>query len=210
MVLKSYLKSKVVWILALAVFLIFRLTSGYFSQAVDIYTSSKVRNYSEGLIAQCIEEELIKELENADIFIENFDSNGNVSYAYVNSLLINKIRNNVIIYTDEAINLINAHQDFDRIEIPLGYFFGIKYFLADGVKIPIELEVIGNQDVELRMDTISKGINTTIIEIYLDISIDIQVVIPFQSKITTTTTQIPLAMEIMNNEIPYYLGDIIE
>lgn len=211
MALKSWLKNKFIWIiigLATLGIIVWRIGSGYFSKAVDVYTVSKVRNYAEALIAASIEEELLKELEDADLFIENYDSNGNVSYAYVNSLKINRIRNNVILYTDKAISKINAHTDFEKIEIPLGYFFGVRYILADSIKIPIELEVIGNQNVELRMETISKGINTTIVEIYLDISLEIQVVIPLQNKVTVTSTKIPLAMEIMNNEVPYYLGDL--
>lgn len=208
--IKSFLKNKYFWILGLLIFLIGRISSGYFSEGVKIYTSSKVRNYAEGLIAQCVDEKLLKELQNANILVENYDSNGKVSYAYANSYKINEIRNSVILYTDEAINQINLHSDFDLIEVPFGYFFGIKYFLAGGVKVPISLEVIGNQDVEVKTETISRGINTTIIEIYLDVSIDIQVVIPFQNNVTTTKTKIPIALEIMNNEIPYYLGDISE
>lgn len=208
--IKSFLKNKFVWLLGIFIFLVGRISSGYFSEGVKIYTSSKVRNYAEGLIAQCVDEKLLHELQNANILVENYDSNGKVSYAYANSFKINEIRNSVILYTDEAINKINLHSDFDLIEVPFGYFFGIKYFLNNGVKIPISLEVIGNQDVEIKIDTLSRGINTTIIEIYLDISIDIQVVIPFQNNVTTTKTKIPIALEIMNNEIPYYLGDIIE
>lgn len=206
--LKSYLRNKYIWVIGLGAILIWRLSSGYFSQAVEIYTDSKVRNYAEGLIAESIEERLLNELNDGNLFIENYDSNGNVSYAYIDSYKINKIRNDVILYTDEAINEINDHQDFGYIEVPLGYFFGIKYFLADGVRVPIDLEVIGNQDVELDMQTLSKGINTTIVQINLNIDIHIQVVIPFQSNITTTSTIIPLAIQIMNNDIPYYLGDL--
>ncbi len=206
--LRSYLRNKYIWVIGLGAILIWRLSSGYFSQAVEIYTDSKVRNYAEGLIAESIEERLLNELNDGNLFIENYDSNGNVSYAYIDSYKINKIRNDVILYTDEAINEINDHQDFGYIEVPLGYFFGIKYFLADGVRVPIDLEVIGNQDVELDMQTLSKGINTTIVQINLNIDIHIQVVIPFQSKITTTSTIIPLAIQIMNNDIPYYLGDL--
>lgn len=206
--LKSFLKNKYIWFLGITIFIFGRISSGYFSDGVKIYTSSKVRNYAEGLIAQAVEEKLLNELKNANILVENYDSNGKVSYAYANAHKINEIRNNVILYTDEAINKINAHSDFDVIEVPFGYFFGIKYFLANTVKIPISLEVIGNQDVEVKIDTLSRGINTTIIEIYLDVSIDVQVVIPFQDNVTTTKTKIPLALEIMNNEIPYYLGDI--
>ena len=193
--LKSYLRNKYIWVIGLGAILIWRLSSGYFSQAVEIYTDSKVRNYAEGLIAESIEERLLNELNDGNLFIENYDSNGNVSYAYIDSYKINKIRNDVILYTDEAINEINDHQDFGYIEVPLGYFFGIKYFLADGVRVPIDLEVIGNQDVELDMQTLSKGINTTIVQINLNIDIHIQVVIPFQSKITTTSTIIPLAKD---------------
>ena len=44
------------------------------------------------------------------------------------------------------------------------------------------------------------------IEINLFVAIDIQVVIPFQENITRTEVTIPLAIEIMNNDVPYYLG----
>jgi len=186
------------------------MASGYFSEAVESYTASIVKNYSEGLIADSVDDEILEDLEGANFFIESYDSTGKVSYAYVDSLKLNQIRNDVILYMDQAINLINDHSDFDYIEIPIGYIFGIKYFFSHGLRIPISLEVIGNQDVELKIDTVTKGINTTVIEIYLNISVDIQVVIPFQSELTTTSTSIPLAIEIMNNEIPYYLGDIIE
>lgn len=201
---KSYLKNKYIWILGLIALLLWRLASGYFSKAVDVFTESKVRNYAEELIANVVEEEILTELQQMDIFKESYDSNGKVSYAYIDPYNINKIRNKVVQSTDEAIAKINEHEDFGHIEIPLGYFFGIKYFLADGVRVPIRLEVIGNQDVEIKTDTITKGINTTIVEMYLEISVEVGVVIPFQSKITNTTTRIPLAMSIMNNEIPFF------
>lgn len=204
------LKNKLVWILIAALIVVIKMASGYFSEAVSIYTASVVRNYSEGLIASAVEEEVLVDLEEVNFFNESYDSNGKVSYAYVDSLKLNQIRNDVIQYTDEAIALINDHSDFDYIEIPFGYIFGIKYFLTNGIRIPIRLEVIGNQDVEIKVDATTKGINTTIVEIYLDVSIDVQVVIPFQSELIVTKTKIPLTIEIMNNEIPYYLGDIME
>lgn len=207
--LRSLLKNKLLWISIISLFIIMKMASGYFSEAVKSYTESIVRNYSEALIANSVEDELIDDLNNAKFLIEKYDENGKVSYAYINSLKINQIRNDVILYMDQAINLINDHSDFDHIKIPIGYLFGIKYFFPHNIRIPINLEVIGNQDVELKINTLSQGLNTTIVEIYLDISVDIQVVIPFQSEITTTITSIPLSIEIMNNEIPYYYGDII-
>ncbi len=208
--LKSWLKNKYLWLGVFSVFLISRVATGYFSKAVNIYTASLVRNYAEGLIAECMEEEVLKDLESADLFIEKYDANGKVSYATIDSSKINKIRNRVILYTDRAIATINEHEDLKKIKIPAGYLIGLKYFFVDGFEVPIQMQVIGNQDVELKTNTISKGINTTIIEIYLDISVNVQVVIPFQNQITVTSTQIPLAIEVMNNDIPYYLGDFFQ
>ena len=39
--------------------------------------------------------------------------------------------------------------------------------------------------------------------------LEIQIVIPLQSEKLITENVIPLALEIMNNDIPYYLGDIL-
>lgn len=207
--LKFYLRNKIIWILGIIVFILFKVSSGYFSETVKLYTTSMVRNYSEALIANSIENELMDKIGNSSFLIEKYNSKGYVSYAYLNSYKVNDVRNSIILYMDEAIEEINQHNDLQSIDIPLGYLFGTKYFLTHGIKIPITLDVIGNQDVEVKIDTISKGINTTIIEIYLLVSIDIQVVIPLQKEVVITETKIPLSIEILNNEIPYYLGDFL-
>lgn len=209
MPLKSYLRNKLVWISAILIALIFKASSGYFSDSVKTFTEFKARNYAEGLIAYTLEDQLLDKISNSNFLIEKYNSDGYISYAYIDSYKINDIRNSAVLYMDKAIDKLNEHVDFEVIEIPFGYIFGTKYFLANGVRVPIYIEALANQDVEVKMDTISKGINTTIIEIYLDISIDIQVVIPFQSNVITTNTIIPLSMEIINNEIPYYLGDFL-
>ena len=102
--------------------------------------------------------------------------------------------------------LFDSSEDFDSIDIPMGYFFGFRYFFVDKIKVPLKIDVIGNQDVEISVDANDLGINTTMIEINLFVAIDIQVVIPFQENITRTEVTIPLAIEIMHNDVPYYLG----
>ena len=88
----------------------------------------------------------------------------------------------------------------------MGYFFGFRYLFVDKINVPLKIDVIGNQDVEISVDANDLGINSTMIEINLFVAIDIQVVIPFQENITRTEVTIPLAIEIMNNDVPYYLG----
>ena len=195
MPLKFFLKNKYVWLAALVAAFLFRFSSGYFSESVKMYTDSKIKNYANEIINESIRRELLTSTDFSDILIENYDSNGKVSYAYLNA---NKI------------DQINDAKSFETIEIPLGYFFGSEYLLADGMKMPIKLKILGDEDIEVVSDISSKGINTTIIQMYLYIKINIQVVIPFQSQMVVSESKIPICFEILNNEVPYYLGDILE
>ena len=71
------------------------------------------------------------------------------------------------------------------------------------------MEVIGNQKIDIKSNIESYGLNTTILQIDLYVCLEIQSVIPFQSNKIVTETLIPLSLEIMNNDIPYYLGDLM-
>lgn len=70
------------------------------------------------------------------------------------------------------------------------------------------MEVIGSHDVGITSSVVEYGINNSVIEIALVINLSIQVFIPFQEESITSTSKIPLSVEIINNEVPYfYLGD---
>ena len=56
----------------------------------------------------------------------------------------------------------------------------------------------------------SYGLNTTVLEINMAIALNIKSVIPFQTHTVQTKISIPIALEILNNDIPYYLGDIVK
>ena len=209
--LKNYLKkNSIMFLLALIIGLIGRMSVGYFSDAVKTYAESIIINYSRNIIDQGVTNGVIDDLNGESLLQEVYDSNGKVSYAYLDARKINMIRTNTSKYVTEAIDVINNQDTFKSIEIPLGYFFGRNYFLSNGIKVPIELEVIGNQSIEIKSSVESYGINTTILKVELHVSLDIQSVIPFQSAKIKTNTIIPLSLEIINNEIPYYLGDLLE
>ena len=210
MPLKFFLKNKYIWLAALIAAFLFRFSSGYFSESVRIYTDSKIKNYANEVINESIKKEMLTTTDFSDIIIEKYDTNGKVSYAYVNSNKINVIKYKTTEYVQTAIDQINDANNFDKIEIPLGYFFGSKYLLADGIKMPIKLKILGDEDIEIVSDVKTYGINTTIIQINLHIKINIQVVIPFQSQMVESESKIPICFEIINNEVPYYLGDILE
>lgn len=204
---KTFIRNRYIWALAFIIGLLWKFITGYFSNAIDVYTTTKIKNYAEDVIITSIEEEILDNVSDSDFLVESYDSQGKVSYAYFDTQKINLVRNTIAKYMDNIINRIEHHQDLQKIDIPIAYFLGTKYFLSNSFKIPISLEVVGNQDIDIKTEKIVSGLNTTIFEINLVIAVEIYVVIPFQSKKIETSTQIPIAIEILNNEIPYYYSD---
>lgn len=196
--------------LAILVGFVGKFSMNYFSQAVKAYTESLIISYARQVIDEGVSEGVVELLDGKNLINEVYDDNGKVSYAYLDAQTINYVRNNISKYITNCIDTINQGENFHSIELPLGYFFGRNYFLTNGIKIPIELEVVGYQEVEIEKLVESYGLNTTILQINLKISLFIQSVIPFQTDMIEAKSSIPIALEILNNDIPYYLGDILK
>lgn len=208
--LKYFLvKSKLAIVLALLLAFLCKFSMGYFSNAINAYTEALIISYSKEVIDKGVSTGIIDLLDGKSILNEVYDEKGKVSYAYLDVQILNYLRSNIAEYILKCINEINEGEDFKSIELPLGYFFGRNYFLTNGIKVPIHLEVIGYQDVFIEKKINTLGLNTTILEINLVVELNIRSVIPFQTDIINSKSSIPLALEILNNDIPYYLGDIL-
>ncbi|MDE7263941.1 MAG: sporulation protein YunB [Anaeroplasmataceae bacterium] len=207
---------KFVWLgsflllIILFVFFAGRFTMSYFSEAIGVYTESLIISYATKVIDKGINNGVVELLDGKSVLNETCDSTGKVTYAYLDVKTINHLRNNISEYLTECIETINKGEEFHTVELPIGYFFGLNYFYSKGIRVPIDLEVVGNQEVVIEKTIESYGLNTTVLQINMVISLNIQSVIPFQRNMVQTQISIPVAFEILNNDIPYYLGDIVK
>ena len=184
-----------------------RFSKSYFSEAIEVYTESLVIGYATEVIDDGIREGVVELLDGKSVLCESYDATGKVTYAYLDVKTINYLRNNISRYIATCIDTINQGEKLKTVELPLGYFFGLHYFYSKGIRVPISLEVVGNQDVVIEKNVKSYGLNTTVLEIDMIITLNIRSVIPFQANTVQTQISIPVALEILNNDIPYYLGN---
>ncbi len=183
-----------------------KFSMSYFSESVGVYTESLIIAYATEVIDEGISEGVVDLLDGKSVLCESYDSAGKVTYAYLDVKTINHLRNNISRYLAKSIDKINQGEHFKTIELPLGYFFGLNYFYSKGIRIPIHLEVVGNQDVVIEKNVESYGLNTTVFQMNMVVTLNIQCVIPFQTKTVQTKINVPIALEILNNDIPYFLG----
>ncbi|OQP15927.1 sporulation protein YunB [Geobacillus zalihae] len=88
--------------------------------------------------------------------------------------------------------------------IPLGKITDNVLLANLGPRIPVQFQIVGNVDSEVTKEIRAYDINSFFIEIDIHVSVDIQVVIPFASKISNVTTDIPVVMRFIPGEVPQF------
>ncbi len=179
-----------------------RFIIGYYSEDVISHAEIEALNYAEEIIMDSISNDVINNLEDPNMFTSEY-KDGKLIRMYLNTYKLNYIRNQVSKYTDSSIEKMNSN-NFNKVCVPLGYFFGLKTLFDLDLEIPISMEVIGNQRVDINYKSLTSGINTTIVEFFIEIAIDLRLTLPLKIINTSSVTKIPLAYEIINNDIPYF------
>lgn len=95
--------------------------------------------------------------------------------------------------------------------IPLGHATNNIFLARLGPKIPLKLKTNSTMTTGIKTNVKDYGINNAIIELDLTIEANIQIILPFASKVTEVTFTTPLSIDMINGKIPsYYLGSELE
>lgn len=92
------------------------------------------------------------------------------------------------------------------VEIPLGQVTGNSVLANLGPKIPVNLEFVGNVRTNIYQEEREWGINSSWVSLYLYVEVDVQVVIPFTTEVTTVHTEIYMDGGAIMGEVPEFYG----
>lgn len=201
-----------------------------FTPLIIDYAEIQAERLAILVINQAITEEIGSEIDIDDLFIIIKDDNGDIKSMDFNPLSVNKmlsmITNNVEIYLRnlengnlDELGLKNSSfsgYDIDKLkqgiiyEVPTGIIFGKSILYNIGPKIPVRISLVGDIISNVDTEITSYGINNALIEITVNISVIEQVMLPFASKKVTVSTNVPIAIKLVQGAVPeYYLnGDV--
>jgi len=91
--------------------------------------------------------------------------------------------------------------------IPLGAVTKNAFFAQLGPKIPVRFTAIGDVDVDLNESIERVGINNTWIRVSLDLEVQVEIIIPYQTKMEKVTTTIPVGLLFVPGEVPQFYGE---
>ena len=176
------------------------------------------------VINNAIEQQFLKENQEInDLVVVQKDANGKIASVDFNTAVINRILAKTDDYVMESLKAATEGR-IERLVLPevesgKGESRGIIYYIPFGQvtnnsllgnlgpRIPVQFQVIGNVASEVTKEIKPFGINSALIEVDIHVSVDIQVVIPFASKVATVTTDIPIAMHVLPGEVPQFYNN---
>ncbi|WP_043964978.1 sporulation protein YunB [Anoxybacillus thermarum] len=160
-----------------------------------------------------------------DFRVENFikiekDEHGKISAIDFNATVVNR----VLAKTTNRVqrNLKAASEgklsalEFPDVQIETEKEQGIVYYIPLGQAtnnvllgnlgphIPVRFYVIGDVHSDVNKNIRPFGINNALIEIAIHIEVNVQIIIPFATKTATIQNDIPVAIQIIQGEVPQF------
>ena len=167
----------------------------------ELSTQMAVSNASD--IVTAAVNDAITEMTSENDFGSNYfveisrDDEGNVVSVSGNMANINafssQLLNRVIKSADSATITVN---------IPLGNLTGSNLLLGKGPDVVIDIVMLTSSRVDYKSEINSLSINQSDYKLYLDVSVDIDVLIPWGSESTTVVTQVLIADTVIVGKVP--------
>lgn len=205
--------------------IVLRIISIRVSPILMNYAELETKKLSSIVINRAVNKQLANGMNIDEMFNIIKNDNGEIATIDFNPAIVNKVLNtttNVVLINLKAIEEGNIDfielpdilisNDKDKLkngiiyEIPLGTITNSGFLSNLGPKIPIKLNIIGSVESNVKTNIKEYGINNALVEIYIRISVTEQINVPFISKRVTVTSDIPVALKVIQGSVPKYYG----
>ena len=179
------------------------------------------------IINDAVSKQLTDELNTDNLFEINKDNSGTINSIDFNSKIVNQVltttTNSVSVnlkYLEEGrIDLITLpdsvliNYDKEDLEegiiyrVPSGIVFGNTILSNIGPKIPVKLNLIGSITSNVKTKATNYGINNALIEVYVNLKVTLEVILPFTKEKTTVKSSVPLAIKLVQGNVPSFYSN---
>lgn len=118
-----------------------------------------------------------------------------------------KINNILFLYTNNIIkNIKSFEKKLNIYFVPMGAIYSLPILTNLGPKIPFKIIILGDTSNEVKTNIKEYGINSSLIEVVLNIHMRIEVIFPFVSDEILLEKNIILDSKVIQGDIPKYYG----
>lgn len=155
-------------------------------------------------INETIRDEFGNKISYDDLMTVKTDKEGNVVMIQANTVELNRIGSQITLAVQNRINNIGARS----VKLPMGLLFKNDLFAYYGPKIPFKMSPVGSVNTSYRSEFQAAGINQTRHIVYLDVTSNVQVIIPLARNMISISSSIPIAESIIVGKVPEFYANL--
>ena len=198
---------KLVLILSITILIpivILTMIDNYYSTKSNIYIEGEVTKTISSILTEALKKPINEQLSKNKILDCKYDNNQVIKGVYINA----EVANAIIIEVNQTINqLIDENvinEAISKNDIPLGSLVSKAIYTPLGPNISIKAIPISSYKSNIYTKTKSLGINNSNFEVYVNIKIDVQTLIPLKEQSINYESNVLLGSILIQGEIPYY------
>ena len=186
----------------LIIFLVFALLILFrvrYNETIRSLAQTQVINSTSDLINDAIDEQIeTGNIQYDRIVYFEKDLDGRITALKTNMSEVNRLKTDILnIINDEILEL-----DTSDIGIPIGSLILPEFLSGRGFAIPVQVLSIRNSDAAFASDFSQAGINQTLHQLTMQVSVDVAILVLGRSESFTVTSQVVVAETIIVGQVP--------
>ena len=186
-------------ILMLVLLAAFMLLRSKYRQVIQDLAETQVKNTTSDLTNDAIAKQIAAgDIQYDRIVYFEKDLNGRITALKTNMSEVNRLKTDILnIINDEILAL-----DTSDIGIPLGSLFLPEFLSGKGPAIPVHILSIRNSDASFVSHFSEAGINQTLHQLIMDVSVDVAVLVLGHTSSFTITSEVVVAETVIIGDVP--------
>lgn len=196
-----WMRKILVWLFAISILMLAALIffRWKYHEPVFELAQTQVKNTTSDLINDAID----KQIENGNIQYDRIvyfekDLDGRITALKTNMNEVNRLKTDILnIINDEILALDTAD-----LGIHIGSFLLPEFFAGKGPVIPVHILSIRNSEASFHSHFSEAGINQTLQQLTMDVSVDVSVLLLGKTSSFTVSSQVVVAETIIVGQVP--------
>ena len=187
---RSKFRYIILLIFTILLFIFMKFAREYYSERVSVYIREKAITNASLTINSILNDEIISIIDN-----DNIISKENKA---INTIMFNNILKETNKILGEKVNDFSI----DKVFIPYSIIFSELLFNASKLGFNVKIRPISSFETDIISVVEEYGINNSILSVYLNVKVNVEIMIPLNKKVANVETNIPLTMIVLSGDIP--------
>ena len=183
-------------VVSVLLLIVFRIR---YHDAIRDLSETQIKNATSDLINDAIDKQIdLGNIQYDRIVYFEKDLDGRITALKTNMTEVNRLKTAILnLINDEILAL-----DTTDITIPIGSLLLPEFFSGRGFGIPIQILSIRNSDASFQSYFTEAGINQTLQQLTMDVSVDVSVLVLGKTESFTVSSQVVVAETIIVGQVP--------